>query len=168
MLRCALSLLLMVGPQLMRAADSKINSDDKAFVKNAAKGGMAEVELGRLASQKASDPQVKSFAEWMIKDHSAADHKLTALASAKGVELPSGKGVMNDATYAKLKMLSGKTFDKAYVNAMVDDHKEDVAAFEKESNQAQDPDVKTFATKTLPTLRSHLDAIEKIQAAYKD
>jgi putative membrane protein len=152
----------------LSAADSKLGSDDADFVKNAAKGGKSEVELGRLASQKASDPEVKSFAERMIKDHSAANHRLMALASTKGIDVPSGKGLEGDATYVKLKALSGKTFDKAYVNSMVDDHKDDVAEFEKESNEAKDPDVRAFAAKTLPTLRSHLNQIEKIQASYKD
>jgi putative membrane protein len=157
--------LALVGAMLALAgAHATVGSDDETFIKKAAQGGMAEVELGKLAEQKSTNPEVKSFAARMVRDHSAADRKLTALAASKGVELPSGKGMGNDATYLKLKVLSGKSFDKAYVNAMVDDHKEDVADFEKQSNEAQDPDVKMFATKTLPTLKSHLDAIQKIQS----
>jgi putative membrane protein len=146
------------------AAASTLNSDDQDFVKNAAKGGMTEVELGRLAEQKATNPEVKNFASRMVRDHSKADQQLTNLAAAKGVDLPSGKGLMNDATYLKLKVLSGAAFDKAYVNAMVDDHKQDVADFEKESESAQDPAVRNFAAKTLPTLKEHLTVIEKIQS----
>src|SRR5271167_825725 len=81
------------------AASSALSGDDADFVKNAAKGGMAEVELGRLAAQKASNPEVKNFASRMVRDHSRADHELTSLAASKGVDLPTGKGLMNDATY---------------------------------------------------------------------
>lgn len=165
--RCGL--LLATGAAVLWAADStKLSSDDADFLKKAAQGGMAEVELGKLALTKTSSSDVRAFANRMIKDHSAVDQKLTALAASKGVELPSGKGLSNDATYLKLKVLSGKTFDKAYVNAMVDDHKEDVADFEKVSHEAKDEDVKSFASKTLPTLQSHLEQIEKLQAEYKD
>ncbi len=146
------------------AASSTLSGDDLDFVKNAAKGGMAEVELGRLGEQKASNPEVKNFASRMVRDHSKANHELTSLAASKGVDLPSGKGMMNDATYMKLKVLSGAAFDKAYVSAMVDDHKQDVADFEKESEAAQDPSVRSFAAKTLPTLKEHLELIEKIQS----
>ncbi len=142
---------------------AKLTGDDADFVKKAAKGGMTEVELGQLAEQKTSNPLVKSFAERMVRDHSQADRQLTALAASKGVDLPTGKGLMNDASYLKLKMLSGKEFDKAYVSAMVSDHKEDVADFEKQSETAKDPDVRNFAAQTLPTLKEHLSMIEKIQ-----
>lgn len=146
------------------AGPTKLNSDDADFVKKAAKGGMTEVELGQLAVQKTSNPLVKSFADRMVRDHSKADHQLTSLAASKGVALPSGKGLMNDATYLKLKMLSGKEFDKAYVSAMVSDHKDDVSDFEKQSEVAKDPDVRSFAAQTLPTLKEHLSMIEKIQS----
>jgi putative membrane protein len=146
-------------------ADSKLNSDDSDFLKKAAKGGMAEVELGRLALEKASSPDVKDFANLMIKDHSKANRELTALAASKGLDLPKGKGLSEDVSETHLKMLSGKSFDDAYVKAMVDDHKEDVADFQKQAESAQDPDVRKFAQKTLPTLQEHLSKIEKIQAS---
>lgn len=146
---------------------AQLDSADTDFVKSAAKGGTAEVEMGRLALEKSKNEEVRSFAQRMIKDHTAANNKLSALAASKSVDLPSGKGIGNDATYLKLKALTGDTFDKSYVNSMVDDHKEDVAEFEKESNEATDPDVKAFASKTLPTLRSHLNQIEKLQAGMK-
>jgi putative membrane protein len=152
------------GLLLSAAAGSALNSDDLTFVKNAAEGGKAEVELGRLAADKSSNLEVKAFANRMIRDHAKADQQLSSLAASKGVDLPSGKGLMNDATFLKLKVLSGKAFDKAYVGAMVDDHKKDVAEFEKQSESAQDPDVKKFAAKTLPTLREHLTSIEKLQS----
>jgi putative membrane protein len=148
---------------LVAAGSTTLNNSDLDFVNSAAKGGTAEVEMGHLAVQKSANPEVKRFANRMVRDHSRVAVKLTALASMKGVSLPDGKGIMNDATYLELKVLSGKEFDKAYVKAMLADHQEDVAAFQKESAGAQDPDVKTFAAQTLPTLQEHLNMIQKLK-----
>lgn len=156
--------LLGGGLILAAAVEPRLNSDDLGFVNGAAKGGRTEVALGRLAAQKSSNPRVQAFANRMVRDHSKIDRNLVALAASKGVELPDGKGLMNDATYLELKVLTGKEFDKAYVKAMVADHKEDVSRFEKQSAAAQDPDVKNFAAKTLPTLQEHLTMIQKIQS----
>jgi putative membrane protein len=143
---------------------ASLGSDDTSFVKSAAKGNMTEVELGRLAVQKGASPDVKAFGEKMIRDHSKANRELATLASSKGVELPTSKSIGEDVSVAHLKMLSGKSFDDAYVKMMVDDHKDDVTAFQKASDNSQDPDVKHFATKTLPTLQSHLTKIEQLQS----
>lgn len=159
-----LPVLLGGGLILAAAAEPKLNSDDLGFVNGAAKGGTTEIALGRLAAEKSSNPRVQAFANRMVRDHSEIDRKLATLAASKGVELPDGKGLMNDATYLELKVLSGKEFDKAYVKAMVADHKDDVSSFEKQSTAAQDPDVKRFAAKTLPTLQEHLTMIQKIQS----
>ncbi len=156
--------VVMVASTALLAA-AAVTSDDSDFLKSAAKGGTAEVELGRMAAQKASDQKVKQFGDRMVRDHSKANAELTKLAAIKGVELPSGKGVSNDTSALHLKMLSGKSFDEAYVKMMVDDHKEDVAAFEKAAGGASDSDVKEFAAKTLPTLKHHLSMIQEIQSS---
>jgi putative membrane protein len=157
--------LLTAGLFLSAApADTSLNSKDLDFVNGSAQAGNTEVELGRLAAQKSTNPLVQGFANRMISDHSKIDLRLTALATSKGVKLPTGKGLENDARYVELKVLSGKEFDNAYVKAMVIDHKEDVSSFQKEREDAQDSDVKTFAAKTLPMLQDHLARIEKIKA----
>ena len=157
--------MLLGGSLILSAAGAaELNSGDLDFVNGAAKGGTTEVALGQLAAQKSSNARVQAFANRMVRDHSDINGKLTALAATKGVELPDGKGLMNDATYLELKVLSGKEFDKAYVKAMLGDHKEDVSGFEKESAAAQDPDVRKFVAKTLPTLQQHLAMIQKIQS----
>lgn len=145
---------------------SSLGSDDTDFVKNAAKGNLAEVELGRLAVQKSSSPEVKDFANRMIRDHTKANEQLSALAASKGVDVPKSISLGEDVSVAHLKMLSGKSFDDAYIKMMVDDHKEDVAAFQKAAEYSQDPDVKHFASKTLPVLQGHLTRIEKIQGDF--
>ncbi len=136
-------------------------------MKKAAKGNLEEIDLGRLAARKALSPEVKQFANRMIRDHSKANQELASLAASKGVEVPKSASLSAGASAMHLKMVSGKSFDEAYVKMMVEDHKEDVAAFQKESESAQDPDVKNFASKTLPTLQSHLDKITQIQSDFK-
>jgi putative membrane protein len=147
-------------------AGSSLGRDDTDFVKKAAKGNLAEVEMGRLAVQKAASPELKEFGNRMIRDHSKANRELSALAASKGVDVPKSASLSEDVSYAHLKMLSGKSFDDAYIKMMVDDHKEDVTAFQKAADYSQDPDVKHFASKTLPTLQGHLSKIEKIQGDF--
>src|SRR4051794_4768099 len=101
--------------------------EDTKFVKEAAAGGMEEVELGKLAAAKASSADVKSFGQKMVDDHSKANNQLMQLASQKGIDLPKGQSVMAKHDSAKLAKLKGAAFDKAYMDMMVKDHKKDVA-----------------------------------------
>jgi putative membrane protein len=140
------------------------DSPDTTFYKHAAEGGIAEVELGNLAQQKSNNPSVKEFAAMMVKDHSAANDKLKAVAGSKNIKLPASPSVGQMATKAKLEALSGDGFDKSYIQGMIKDHQEDIAEFKKEANAGQDADAKAFAAKTLPTLRAHLKKIQSIAA----
>ncbi len=163
---CSVFIVLYIagGSLIAGGRADSLNSDDSDFLKKAAKGGMAEVELGNLALQKATRPEIKEFANMIIKDHTKANREVASLATAKGVDLPKGKGLSEDVVAAHLKMLSGKSFDDAYVKAMIDDHKEDIADFQKESESAKDPAVKKLATKMLPTLQTHLTKVQQIQS----
>jgi putative membrane protein len=159
--------LLAVVPALVAQGDmgkSKMSSDDTKFMKEAAMGGMEEVDLGKLAAQKAASADVKSFAQKMVDDHSKANDQLMQLATQKGVTLPTGMSSMEKSATAKLDKLSGADFDKAYVSMMVKDHKKDVAAFEKESKSGKDSDLKSWASTTLPTLQDHLKMIQGISS----
>jgi putative membrane protein len=134
----------------------KLSSSDRKFVMDAAEGGMAEVELGRLAASKGTNSDVKAFGQRMVDDHTKANDKLKAIASEEGVTLPTTlKGEMK-AMHDKLSKASGAEFDKMYMSHMVKDHQKDVKEFEKESKSGKDADVKQFAADTLPTLREHL------------
>ncbi len=135
---------------------------DRRFVKEAAEGGMAEVELGRLAVEKASSDDVKKFGQRMIDDHSKANDKLKEVASSEGITLPQALDAKDEATKSRLSKLSGEQFDKAYMRDMLRDHKKDVAAFKTESNSGRDAAVKAFASQTLPTLEDHLKEAENI------
>ena len=115
---------------------------------------------------KASNPQVKRFAQMMIDDHTKANDELKALAQSKSIELPQDIG-KHQKDYDKLAKLSGSDFDKAYVDAMVKDHKEDVVMFEKESKKGDDADTQAWAAKTLTTLQMHLQHAQDLQKSMK-
>jgi putative membrane protein len=117
---------------------------------------MAEVELGKLAAEKASSDDVKKFGQRMVDDHSKANDELKALAASKKITLPAEMGPEEKALRDRLVKLSGPAFDQAYMKAMVSDHVKDVAAFRMEAKTGKDAEVKAWAAKTLPTLEEHL------------
>ena len=137
------------------APQGSLAAADKTFMMKAARGGMAEVELGRLATEKASSADVKQFGQRMVDDHGKANDELKGLASQKNVTLPADLDAKHKATRDRLSKLSGAAFDKAYMADMVADHNADVAEFARVSKRAKDADVKAFAAKTLPTLQEH-------------
>ena len=146
----------------LAASAAFADSPDSSFIKNAAEGGMSEVELGQLAQQKATNPAVKDFGAMMVTDHTAANDKLKAVAAAKQVTLPESPSLMQKASKKKLDMMSGDSFDKSYVKGMIEDHKADIKEFQKEATEGKDPEVKAFAVATLPTLKMHLQKIQTI------
>ena len=133
----------------------------ESFIEEAATGGLAEVRLGKLAQERAASADVKSFGKRMTDDHSKANAELERLAASKKVTVPKELDAKHKATYDRLSKLSGRQFDEAYMDEMLQDHRHDVAAFEAAS-QSGDPDVKAFASKTLPTLQHHLQEAERI------
>jgi len=135
---------------------------DATFVKKAAEGGLAEVELGKLAAEKASNEDVKKFGQKMVDDHSKANDQLKDVAAKDNIELPTEPSAKDKAEKARLEKLSGEQFDRAYMTAMLKDHKKDVMEFRHESKSAKNPDVKSFAEQTLPTLEQHLKVAEQI------
>jgi putative membrane protein len=137
---------------------------DASFYKNAAEGGIFEVEAGHLAQDKGNSQQVKDFGAMMIKDHSAANDKLQGIAASKNITLPTSASVSQIAAKAKLEVLSGDTFDKSYVKNQVKAHRDTIALFNKEISTGQDPEAKAFAKATLPTIQSHLKSIKAIAA----
>ena len=126
------------------------------FARDAAIGGIAEVELGRLAVQKAASPKVRQFGQKMIDDHSKANADLQTAAQTQGIALPTEIDSRHKAKMGELSKLSGFEFDKAYMKDMVKDHEKDVAEFEKAAKMSGDTPVRGFAEKALPTLREHL------------
>ena len=148
-------------------SSAKLSSGDKSFVEKAAIGGMAEVQMGKLAQQKAGSDQVKQFGTRMVNDHSKANDDLKQVASSKGITLPSDLDSEHKSKMAKLEKLSGAQFDRAYMDDMVSDHKKDVSEFEKQAKSGSDAEIKGFASKTLPTLQQHLSLAESTDKAVK-
>jgi putative membrane protein len=142
-----------------------VNEEDKEFILEAAKGGMAEVTLGSMAEQKATSPEVKSFATRMVSDHRKANEELKKLAAEKGVALPTDMGKEHAELSDELSKLSGAPFDREYSKDMVEDHEKDVKAFEKAAKHAKDVDVKAFAERTLPVLQEHLKLAKQMKGA---
>lgn len=135
--------------------------DNKSFIQTAIQHNYAEVDVGKLAQDKGQNQAVKSFGAMLVQDHGANNDKAKQVAQQLGVEPPTGADMMHQATYLKLKVLSGNTFDKSFINDMVKDHKDDIEKFEK---QAQQNDATgTYAKETLPALKKHLAEAEKIQ-----
>jgi len=152
----------------MKAGTSaSVPAADKAFAEKAAIGGMAEVQMGKMAQQKGSSDQVKQFGGRMVDDHSKANDELKQIASAKGIALPTDLDAKHKSKMDKMEKLSGAQFDRAYMDDMVADHKEDVAEFKKQASSGKDSDLKAFAAKTLPTLEDHLKMAQSTDAAVK-
>jgi putative membrane protein len=145
----------------------KVNKADAKFAVEAANGGLAEVELGQLAQQKAVNPQIKDFGAMMITDHSKANDQMKVLAKNKGISLPATPSRDEQQLKNDLSSKSGDSFDKAYVKAMIKDHREDIKTFQEAIKSLHDADLKNFAVNTLPVLQKHLDAIEKIDKDMK-
>jgi putative membrane protein len=139
-----------------------VDKDDANFAVDAANGGMTEVAASQLAQNNATSQRVKDFATMMVQDHTKAGDELKKLAAAKSVTLPAGPSDKNQKKIDDLGKKTGTDFDKAYVKLMLNDHKDAVDLFKKEADKAKDADIKTFASKTLPTLEMHLDSIKAI------
>lgn len=142
-----------------------VSEKDSKFMTSAASGGMMEVELGNLAQQQAANPRVKEFGAMMVRDHSKANNELKQLAATKQVTLPAELGNHHQMMVDDLKKKTGKDFDKAYIDMMVDDHHEDIEAFKDAAENATDSDIRGFAGRTLPTLQTHLDSAQALKNA---
>ena len=154
----------IAGLALAQSPRGVLTDVDSKFVMEAAEGGQMEVELGQLAQQKASSDAVKQFGQRMVTDHGKAGQELAQLAASKGVELAKQPSRKTQMEKDRLSKASGSAFDREYVKMMVKDHEKDVAVFKRESQQAQDPDLKAWVTKTVPTVEDHLKSIRQIES----
>ena len=162
-----LVLALALALPLAANAAGKAAGKDNDFRTKAAQGGMAEVALGQLAVNQGSDPKIKEFGQRMVDDHSKANDELKMVAQRDGESLPAESSKAQQDAAQKLGQKSGKDFDAAYARMMVKDHEEDVALFKKEAASGQDPELKEYASKTLPTLEQHLKMARELPEAGK-
>jgi putative membrane protein len=140
-----------------------LSPGDAAFIQKAAKGGLAEVELGLLAQQRGASDAVRQFGRRMVHDHSDANLEVRQLAASKGIMVPQSLDEKDAAERDRLSKLSAREFDATYMRDMLKDHKEDVAEFQSTADKAKDPDIRAFAAKTLPTLQEHLRMAQRHQ-----
>ena len=147
------------------AAQKTAMNADHHFVKAAAEGGMAEVELGKLATDKASNAKVKEFGQRMVTDHGKWNDELKSLAASKKITLPTAINAKDQALKDRLSKLSGAAFDRAYMAEMIRDHEADYTAFRKEATTGQDAEIKAWADKTAPLIDEHLKLARETQKA---
>jgi putative membrane protein len=152
---------LSVGMCGVGFAQDSTKSADKSFIKDASEGSLAEINFAKLALEKSQDPNVRKFAEMMIKDHTKLADEMKPFALKYDVK-PSGTPVLDHAKYEELKMKSGISFDRAYVEAMVKDHHDDLQNFIDEENKTADPELKATVAKGEKVILEHTEMIDKI------
>lgn len=144
-------------------SQNSVSPQDKQFVLKAAQDGLTEVELGNLAIQRAASPEVKDFGRRLVEDHTRLNNELKDLAAQKGINLPQDIGAENNKTKAELGRLEGAAFDRAYINRMVTEHNQDIALFQRQARQGNDPELKNWAARSLPIFQEHLRLARSIQ-----
>lgn len=132
------------------------------FATKAAKGGMAEVAIGKIAAQKATSQRIKNFAMMMVTDHTKANDELKQKAASQNITLPNAVSEEDQKMIDSINMKSGKNFDKAYMEIMLNDHKKTIDLFAKEATNGTNNTLKDFASSNLPILQKHLTAVESI------
>lgn len=145
------------GGSMTQPNQTNLSSLDRQFMVEAAQGGMAEVKLGQLASERAVSDTVKQYAQRMVQEHTKVNNELMAVAAQKGVTLPKDVNAKQKALRARLGQIPGRRFDQVYMQeAGVKSHAEQAALFQRQAQQGQDPDVKAFAARILPAVQDHL------------
>lgn len=138
-------------------ASSTMSKSDQKMLHAIAQANMAEIEAGKLAQNKTQDERVKSFSQQMVDDHTKALQEVQQLAQSKGVTLPTEPDSKHLKMAEKLNKLSGSDFDKRYLKqGGLSDHKETHRLLQRVQKRADDPELKSLAAKSLPTIEQHL------------
>jgi len=138
---------------------------DEAFVRAAARGGLSEIKLGKLAMDQGSNEAVKAFGTRMVAEHTKAGDELKEAAKEENIGLPTDLTAKDQATYDRLSKLNGAEFDQAYAQDMVKDHQQDLRDFQRETNHGNDDVVRGFASETVPMIQQHLDQAKEMLKA---
>lgn len=144
------------------SSSDKLGWMDKRFVTKAADSGQEEVQIAQLAAQKATNPDVRQFAQQLVDQHTQVNSQLMTIASSKNVKLDP-EDTTKDRTYKRLNKAAGNDFDREFVEHMIDEHEKDIKLFERAANNAKDTEVRQFASNTLPHLRQHLSDVQRLQ-----
>lgn len=141
--------------------------DDAEFVKKAASGGMLEVKLSENAQTRVTNPDVRQYAARLVRDHAKANNELKAAAQSASVPVPDVMSEKDQKVLDHFKDIKGENYDREFIDHMVKDHEEDIAAFRRASQEAKHAQIKTFAARTLPTLEEHLRIAKDLQTRVK-
>jgi putative membrane protein len=154
--------LLSAGSAAIAQNTTNPSASDKKFVQEALQGGTAEVELGKLAAQKANGEDVKQFGQKMVDDHTKLGDQMKEVAQKEGISVPSDVSAKDKALQMKLQSLSGDSFDKAYIKAMLKDHQHDLSEFKKEADSGNDTSIKDAASQGQQVISEHFKMIQEI------
>lgn len=152
---------------VMNTGGIAVDKSDAEFATKAAAGGMAEVQIAKLALDKTTNSSIKQFAKMMVDDHSKADDELMNIAKTKNITLPTALDADHQKKYDELNGKTGADFDKDYVSTMIDGHQSALSLMQSEAKDGKDADLKAFAAKTAPVVQMHLDKIDAIKKAMK-
>jgi putative membrane protein len=153
--------MLMLLP-LATAAFAAGEMADQKFVDQATQGSLAEIEAGKLASQKGSSEAVRSFGQQMVSDHEKNSQMLKSIVASKGLKQPTETDTMHKAMKKQLESESGASFDKTYMKGQVSDHEKMAKLMQQQSEKGNDPQLKAFAAQTLPVVQQHLEMARKL------
>lgn len=142
--------------------DTASTASDRGFATTAAQDSAAEIDMARMGLDKAQSPDVRAFARQMLDDHSANTTQLKRASQASGISIPNTPAADDQADARRLAALTGSDFDRAYMRAMVQEHREAVSMFENEARNGADPNIRSFAQQALPKLRQHLAQAEAV------
>lgn len=157
------------GTRNLPGKSDAIARGDRKFIEEAASSGMFEVQVSQLASSKATDSQVKSYASMLVDHHTAANNELVKIANARKVELPAAPKRALRSDMEKLGKKNGAEFDQDYVRMVgIKAHEKDIKLFQKASKGVKDPELKAFVDKTLPTLQDHLAKAQALPQSGKN
>jgi putative membrane protein len=145
------------------SAQAEAAMTDQTFAQEAARGGLAEVKLGKLAMDNGSSEAVKSFGTRMIAEHTRTNDDLKEAAAQEHITLPTDLSAKDQATYDRLSKLRGDEFDHAYAEDMVKDHEQDLQAFQREANRGNDDVIRNFASRTATMIQQHLDQAKEMR-----
>jgi putative membrane protein len=159
-----LSLLLGLGQTAGAQAKKSAGHTDQNFVHMASSGGLAEVQLGQLAAERATSPDVQQFGKRMVTDHTKANEELASIAERKNMPVATELDPKHQTMADNLAKLQGSAFDREYLMGQVADHEQAVALFKNQIKEGKDKDLKDFASKTLPTLEDHLKTVRALVA----
>lgn len=162
-----LKMMAVAGMLALAAGSVWAEGSAEKFMKMAIEGNLAEVQLGKLAQQKGSTAEVRAYGQTLEADHASANLNAVKTAMAAGIDVPTAPSNAQQAQYKKLAKLSGKKFDKEFIDMSVDMHEDDVKAYGDEAKVTEDGAVATYASATLPVLQGHLQVAKDLQARMK-